>query len=182
MTTLNNVYLSPESMADLEGFASGPRLNLLIGDPANVRSGYTNVDPLAPDGDPAGRVRCDPGNLDPVVDAGEAVEIVAHDIIDRVPMHQANALLEHWLSKLAHGGTIVLSCVDILEVARSLLGRFITVEQANVLLHGEQDERWRFRQANYTLVQLADTLAGKGLRVQSKRINECRAIVVAQRP
>jgi hypothetical protein len=160
----------------------GPRLNLLLDNPAGVRPGYLNLDPLAPDDDPAGRVKCDPGNLDPVVDAGEAAELVAHDLLDRVPLAQANTLLDHWLSKLAHGGTITVSCVDLLEVAKSLQNRLITVEEASTLLHGEQGKNWQFRQANYTLAQIADTLRGKGLKVQQKRINEFRAIVVAQRP
>lgn len=158
------------------------RLNLLMDNPGDIRQGYLNVDLLAPDSDPAGRVQCDPSNLAPLVDAGEVTELVAHGILDLIPMHQANALLDHWLSRLAHGGTIVLSCVDILEVTKSLQNRLITIEQANVFLHGEQDKPWRFRQANYTLAQLADILHDKGLRVQQKRINDFRAIVVAQRP
>lgn len=158
------------------------KVNLLMDNPADVRPGYVNIDLLAPEGDPLGRIQCDPSNLESIADAAEVVELIAHDILDRVPMHQANAVLDHWLSRLAHGGTIVISCVDLLEVAKSLQNRLITVEQANQLLHGEQDKAWKFRQANYTLAQLADTLRGKGLLVQKKRITDFRAVVVARRP
>lgn len=158
------------------------KVNLLVDNPAGVRPGYLNLDPLAPDQDPTGRVKCDLEKLDQLVDPAEVSEFVAHGILDFFPLHRANGVLDHWLSRLAHEGTITLSCVDLLEVTKSLQNRLITIETANILLHGEQDRPWKFRQANYTLNQIAGTLAGKGLRVQQKRINEFKAIVVAQRP
>jgi hypothetical protein len=159
----------------------GVKVNLLVSNPEGVRAGYLNFDTLAPQMDPHGRIQADFTKLDRHVDAGEVEDFIAHDVLDLFPIVQANDILDHWISRLAHGGTITISCVDLMEVSRNLVNRFITPEQANVLLHGEQDRPWKFRQGNYTLSQLVHSLAGKGLHVQMKRLDELKAIVVAQR-
>lgn len=156
------------------------RLNLLLDDPGGVRPGYVNVDLLAPAGDPH-RTQCDPTNLEPVCDAGGCEELVALDILDYVPLAQANAVLDHWVSRLAHGGTMSVSVVDLLEVSRAFADRRLTVEEANLLLHGEQKKQWQFRQSNYTLGQLADALQAKGLMLVLQRHDDFRAVVTARR-
>ena len=157
------------------------KLNLLIDEPDKVLPGYYNIDPLAPDLD-SSRMRADPSALGPIADAGEVEEIIAHDIIDTVPLAKVNALIDHWLSRLAHKGRITISCVDIMEVCRSLQNRLISVEEASMLLHGDQSKNWRYRQANYTLLQLVETLRAKGMKVLQKRVYQFKAFVVAERP
>lgn len=157
------------------------KLNLLLDNPADARPGWVNVDPFAPDGDPL-RVRCDPTDLEPVADAGEADELLALGVIDYLPLPRADAVLGHWLSRLARGGTIAISAVDLLEVTKSLHNRLISVAEANVLLYGEQQKQWQFRQSSYTAGVLAAELTARGLRVLKKRVSDFRAIVVAQRP
>ncbi len=157
------------------------RMNLLVGNEADIREGWTNIDPLAPENDHR-RIRANPMNLDPVCDAGEVDELVAHDLIDTLPYREANEVLDHWISRLAHGGTITLSCVDTLEVTKMFQNRSLMMGQLNALLHGEQTESWKFRQGSYHLGQLANILTSKGLVVLQKRIHQFRAIIVAQRP
>lgn len=157
------------------------KLNLLLNNPGGVRSGYTNVDPIAPENS-LDSVRCDVTNLDTVCDAGEASELVAHDILDYIPRAQVPKVLNHWLSRLAHGGTFVLSCVDLLEVSRALVAYRLPLEEANKLLHGEQREPWEFRKDSYSLAQLVGFLKDRGLTIQKKRVENFRAIVVATRP
>lgn len=153
------------------------KLNLLINNPGDVRSGYVNVDPAAQPGE-LDRVACDLTNLDPVADDAEVTELLAYDVFDQFPAGGAARLLDHWVKKLAHGGTIALSGVDLLELSKAFALRQLTVDEANGWLHGEKGER----RATYTLQDLVDVLEQRGLRIIKKRSQGRRYIVVAQRP
>lgn len=158
------------------------KLNLLMDSPGDVRSGYVNVDPHAPQGDEHGRVRGDVFDLSHVADAGEVSEIVALDLLDSAPVAEAEAVLNHWLSRLAHGGRLTVSVVDLREVARSFLNGVLSTDEANALLFGAQDRPWRFKRAAYTLPQLVDAMASLGYRVLAKRVQDFRAVVTVERP
>lgn len=157
------------------------KLNLLINNPGGARSGYVNVDPIAPDGD-ADRIKGQLEDLNHVCDAAEVAEIVAHDILDFFPAPMADKVLDHWVSRLAHGGTLTVSVVDLLEVSRAFVARSLDTHQANELLHGKQGQPWEVRMATYHVPVLVDVLARKGLKIMMKRISNYRAVVVAQRP
>ena len=156
------------------------KLNLLMGAPGDVRSGYLNVDPLADGGD--GRVDCKLDDLSPVVDANECQEIVALDVVDRFSTAEADAAMSHWLSRLARGGTLAVGCVDVGEVARLFRADLLSLEDVNTLLHGEQDGPGRFRLCSLTLARLAAALEGKGMKIMSRRVTDCHAVVVCRRP
>lgn len=157
------------------------RVNLLLDTPADVRADWLNIDPTAQPGDKE-RIACDLGRLDALVDAGEVGELVAMDILGFAPRPLMEKMLSHWISKLAHGGSLTVSVLDLLEVTKSLQNRLITVEQASELLYGSQDKPWRFRQSGLTLGALSAILQAKGLKVQKKRMSGFQAIVVAVRP
>lgn len=158
------------------------KLNLLINNSGDVRNGYLNIDPSANPEDPYGRVRCDLDNLDPLVDANEATEVVALDILDYYATTDVDRVLNHWLSKLAHGGTLTVSVVDLREVSRQFLAGGLGLDEANLLLHGEQDGPMRFRMCSLTLDHLSAVLENKGLKVLKRRIVDRRAVVTCQRP
>lgn len=157
------------------------KVNLLIDDPSGVRPGYVNVDPLAPSGDPH-RVQCDPTDVDRVCVAGECEELLALGVLDYVPLADAGRVLDHWVSRLAHGGEIALSAVDLLEVSRAVCNRVLSVGDANLLLHGGQRKQWEFRKSSYTLGQLAGLLEARGMELVKQRHSEFKAVVVARRP
>lgn len=146
-----------------------------------VLPGYLNIDPVAPAAC-QDRVRCDPADMSPLVDRGEAEEVRAVGVLDHYPARKADAVLDHWVSLVAHGGTLVLAVVDVLEVAKALQNRFLSLEEANELLYGRQSETWEFRQSGHTLGRLARALEGKGMRVMKRRVSNYRATVVAERP
>lgn len=157
------------------------KVNILLNNPAEIRSGFLNIDPFAPDGD-KDRVKCDPAALGPLVDAAEASEVVALGIIDYLPLAQSDGVLTHWVSRLAHGGKLSISCVDLFEVCRAVHLRTVSVEDANKLLHGEQREPWQFRKANYSLNHLTELIKAKGLRIITKKLVAFEAVVTAERP
>ena len=157
------------------------KVNLLLDNPHDVRSGYLNLDPFAPEPDSHGRIRCEIVNLNKLVDAGEAEEIVAHDIIGYFPPKQIDEILDNWLSKLAHKGTLTLSAVDFREVSHKTLGNIITIDQINSLVYGDQRQPWEFRKSAFTLPLLITMFESRGFRIMSKRIQDHKAVVTVYR-
>jgi len=154
------------------------KINLLINNHGDVRSGYINLDPAAPQDSPDGRLPADLSNLGQFVEANEATEIVAHDILDAFPGDKVDEALDNWVSKLAHGGRLVLSVIDFREVSRSYLSHILTIDKVNLLIHGEGHRR----NCSLTLEQLVDVLKNKGLKILIRRVENFRAVVVAERP
>ena len=156
------------------------KINLLLDDPGAVRSGYLNVDPCAPDGDV--RVRGDVADLGPLVDAGEATEVVALGVLDHLPGHAADGVLRHWLSRLAHGGRLTVGVTDAREVARGVLSGALSIEDANERLCGAQRTAGQFKKSAYMLGQLSGVLESLGYRVLARRIEDYTAVVTVERP
>lgn len=155
------------------------RVNLLINNSADIRNGYLNIDPLSEDDT---RIKGDVSNLNHAVDAGEAEEIVAYGILDYFPGAMVDEILDNWLSKLAHGGTITIGVIDAKEVSRAFVAGMIELEEVNTLMHGEQEEKWQIRKSSFTLNQLSEVLSNRGYKILKKRIQNFRAYVTAQRP
>lgn len=154
------------------------RLNLLLNNPGGVRSGYLNVDPYSQ----GWAAAADPGDLGGLCDANEAAELVALEVLDFYPAHLADAALDHWLSRLAHGGEVTLSTVDLREVCRGFLGGYLSHDDANNLLHGIPTHDAGVKRSSYTLGQLVEVLENKGMVVVRKRLQNYRAVVTARRP
>lgn len=156
------------------------KVNLLLDNPGDVRSGYLNIDPFAPaEGDQ--RVKGDVSDISWAVDDAEATEIVALDVIDFFPARDADRVLNNWLSKLARGGRLTVSAVDVREVARAFLAGTLHLDDVNDLLHGKQEQPWQCRRAAYTLDQLVEVLGNLGYKVLLKRVQNHRAVVTVER-
>lgn len=158
------------------------RINLLIDNPKDVRSGYVNIDPLAPANDPAGRVNGVLHDLSHTVDDGEAVEIIANEILEYHPGGVLDDVINNWLKKLAHGGTITLSTIDVREVARNIWLGTIDLDEANTLLYGEQKTQWQFKKCALSLSDIVGAVEEKGFKILQKRVSALRATVTIQRP
>jgi len=156
------------------------KINLLIDNGAGVRSGYVNIDPYA-DSNNDSRISADLTNLSHTVDDGEATEIIAHDVLSYYPQSLASRILENWVKKLAYGGTITVSALDQTEVARHINSGFLTVEQANLLLHGAQEKDWDTIKSSFTLTRLAEALESLGLKIIRRRSSDYKVMVTARR-
>lgn len=157
------------------------KINLLLDNTGDVRSGYINIDPFAPDNDAAGRLKGDISNLDHVVDDGEAIEIIALEVLDYFPGHQADAILTNWLKKLARSGRLTLSVVDVREVARAICANEMSPEDINEHLHGKQEKPWQYRKSAYTLTQIAEVLGNLGYKILARRVQNFRAVITVER-
>lgn len=156
------------------------KLNLLLNS-KNVRSGFVNVDPLASP-DEADKVRADVCNLDAVAEDAEVDELVATDVIDYLPARQLDDIVDNWIRKIRHGGTIVVGGVDVREVARGVVNQELDLESANRLLYGFQDAPWEYRKAALTVQKLIDVFASRGFKILHKRLENYYYQVKAERP
>ncbi len=157
-----------------------PKLNILLNATCDVRAGYINVDPFAPDGD-KDRIKGDPAALGPIVDAAEAEEIIALGILDYLPFGKVEEVVKHWISRLAHGGKLTVGTTDFLELSRLSHLRLISLDDFNRILHGEQREVWQFKKSSCSLNLLTELLVNNGLRILSKKLVGVDAVVIGER-
>ena len=161
------------------------KINLLLDSPKDCLSGYINIDPISDPTKPGEEPTLfheDVNNFDAVCDDSEATEINAINVLSYFPARDINDIFTYWLKKLRHGGVLRIGDVDILEVAKSIATGAISIEDANLLLYGEQDQPWRYRKSALTVNQVANALVSKGYRILKKRLHNNNFVLEAQRP
>lgn len=158
------------------------KVNLLIDNPAGVLSGYDNIDPFTPDDDKFGRIKGDISNLNHEVDDGEVEEILAYGILNYYGGAHVDAILSNWVSKLAHGGMLTVSCVDLRSVCREYLSGSLPIEDANQILYGTHSEPWDFRKSVFSIDIVEQVLRNKGLKILSKRLHKTLMYITCERP
>ena len=67
-------------------------------------------------------------------------------------------------------------------MARHIQTGYLTLEDANTLLHGAQERDWDTVKSSFTVTRLADALKGLGLQIVRKRSADYQAMVTARRP
>lgn len=156
------------------------KVNILWDSAADIRSGYLNLDSFADGKDE--RVFCEPLDLSPHLDEGEVEELVALEVLQHLPSPEIDKILEHWMSRLAHGGKIVVGCVDAYEVARAVWNGSLLAQKMNALLYGDQSKPSRYNCFSTTLEDLCRFFESRGYTVLKKRVTNFQAIVTAERP
>jgi hypothetical protein len=77
-------------------------------------------------------------NLDEVCQPNEAFEIYCPTILDFIPFAEHTNFINHLLSKLRHGGKLVIGGTDIVSVSLALFTKTLSTEQVNSLLYGDR--------------------------------------------
>lgn len=121
-------------------------------------------------------------NLDNLCESAECTRLIAEDIIDYFSSHEVDMIIDNWISKLRHGGTIVIGGIDINQVAKALHNKQIDLVQANVLLFGEQSSPQDYRKSALTATKLVEALQGCGLKILKNRTNNYKYVIEAERP
>lgn len=125
-------------------------------------------------------VNIHPNGLNDVVDDAEADEVRAINVLSYYPQNESSKIISLWLRKLKHGGKIVIGAVDILELSRDFSSYFVDIDTINLFLYGEEGKP--LVKAGFTLLQVAEYLESKGLKITKKRIEDYRFVVEAIRP
>jgi|TARA_R100000808_G_scaffold2804_3_gene10529 predicted SAM-dependent methyltransferase len=147
------------------------KVNLTIG--GAKKSGYLNIDALE---------NLEIRNLDEYVDNAECFEIIADDVIDYLPRQEISVVIDNWVSKLRHQGTIVIGGTDAYEVCKMFSQNAIDLQELNNLFHGQQTQEWDVRLNQLTLQTVSEELEKRGLKTLKKRINGFKFSVEAERP
>lgn len=121
-------------------------------------------------------------DINSVVDDGEVTELRATEVLEYFPASASEQIMNYWIAKLAHGGKLILTIIDSVELARHFSQARLDIDQLNLFLYGEQQYPWQFRKTIFTLPQIVNYLESKGLKILTKRTSNFRGVVEGVRP
>jgi len=119
-------------------------------------------------------------NLNGVCQDAECTEIIAQ-VLDYVHAHKLVPTLKGWVSKLRHGGVLVIGGTDILEVSRGVVNGTINIADANRAFFGAVDMGSYIKSSAFNCAEICTILKEIGLVVDKKRINGNEFVVEAHR-
>lgn len=149
------------------------KINLLLGDAGNIRSGYLNLDATITEKVDE-RIPCSVDDFGGVACPNEATEIVALGVLDRLPAPVVANSLRYWTSLLAHQGLLTISALDIEEFSLHLSNTDMGLEEVNQVVYT--------RRSAHTMQGLCQALEYFGLTIQRKWWDGLQACVSAIRP
>lgn len=112
------------------------------------------------------------------VDDNELDELRAVGILSLFSDKKSEKIVQHWISKLKHGGKLILGDIETIEVARAFADYRITIDDVNTMLHGENNQVV----SSFTINQVANFLESQGLKIIKKRVADYCFVVEAERP
>jgi hypothetical protein len=152
------------------------KLNLFVEGVA--LNGYVNITPLPAKGSVLGDLR----NLDPHCGQAEATEIRATGVLDYVHHSEIIETLRNWVSKLRHGGKLVVGGLEIEEIARlAYIGEY-TPHETNQLIFGSGNNYAQLKRGCHSIEDICELLAACGLHIKSKRLLYPNFVIEAVRP
>ena len=156
------------------------KINLIYGN-GDVFNTHLNINPFKQENDPESVVRGDIKNLDNYADDSELEELLAIDVLDYIPLNETSEVISNWVKKIRYGGKIVIGGIDLMDVCKDFSQYKIGLDEANLLIHGEQDKPYLIRRVGFTAISVAGYLESKGLKVNKKRTSNYKMIVEAVR-
>jgi len=141
-------------------------------------SGYVNIDPISKFNDLAIDIR----DLSEVVENSECREILAEDVIDFLEKKESFTVISNWISKLRHGGKIIITSVDAHVTSGLLYKGKIELSTFNKLMHGNFTAPWDVKLSHSTIEEMSSFLISQGLVINKKRQNGPHMIIEAERP
>ena len=153
------------------------KVRITVGEQEKL-NGYTNVDPITKFDGLSIEIR----NLDDLVSDAECTEIISEGVIDYLNKDDLVLSITNWVKKMRHGGKIVVTSIDALEVAKAFAKQKIDIDTFNKAIDGNFSQGWDVFLNHTTIEELSSVLEKLGLFVTKKRINGIKLIVEAQRP
>jgi hypothetical protein len=142
------------------------KVNIIFDNP-NCLNGYLNLDPLVKDSGSA-KVKADVANLDSHIDNGEAEEIRSSNVLSFYDSNKVDDIINNWISKIRSGGIIQITEIDIEKCFKAFLRSEINMTQLNILIYGEQYQKWDFKKSGLNMHVMSEALKAKGLEIIEK--------------
>ena len=146
-----------------------------------TKPGYLNIDPVTGKNDELS-VKGDVRNLDEFVADAECTELIAENVLNYLEATEADQVLQHWVKKLRHGGTIVIGGIDAHQVSKMFYYQEIDIKEFNALTHGQFSEPWDVFMSHTTIKDLQQKLESYGIKILKKRNDGFNLIIEGQRP
>lgn len=140
-------------------------------------NGYITINPTGLENTVVANIH----NLDQQCDDAECTEILADDILDYIHGSQLVNTLKNWVSKLRHGGRLIVGGTDLIETAKNIVTGDLSLVDANRTLYGDSSMMFRNKVAQYTIKEVKDMLKECGLTIIKKRTQGIKFIVEAER-
>jgi len=153
------------------------KLNLLRNS-NKVMSGHLNVDILPGEG----KVQGDIANLDPLVDNASCTDIVARNVLEYVPHNELVSVLNHWISKLRHGGKLTINTTDLRSIAKAVVRDALEPSDYLNLLYGQQRNAFDIKRSILTASTLSALLESANLKIVNKAMDAYEFSITAERP
>lgn len=106
-----------------------------IGVRINPVNGFMNLDAAAKP-DENDRIACDPFQVEQFIDANELEFFQINDLLDYLPLQARGKCLQGLLTRVAHGGVVVMTGLEPSEVARLIHNGSLDVLQLNNIIYG----------------------------------------------
>lgn len=140
-------------------------------------SGYTTIDPSGGEG----KTSCDFRSLDNICGQAECKEICAPEMMDYVHCGEVMNVLKNWVSKLRHGGRIVVGGTDLYEVSKGIVAGQVDTVNSNKTIYGSANLYPFVKIGMYTRHDIESILLELGLKIDKKRVNNRCYVVEAVR-
>ena len=148
------------------------KINLLYGDgKGDILNSHLNINPFISDlsFEEDYIIQGEITNLDAYVDDAEEEEIIAYDVIDYLEPFTVNSVIDHWIKKIRHNGTIIIGATDLHLLSKAISQYKVDYFKANELLHGNQKEHYMIKKVSMTALGLCNYLTEKhGLKIMKK--------------
>jgi hypothetical protein len=119
--------------------------------------------------------------VDVRVSDAEAKELIANNILEYVKLSDVLNTLEYLISKIRHGGRLIISGTDIDSVAQDYCQHKLTIEELNILIHGDQRDISNVKLVTLSMNDLISFLTKSGFNILRKTYHEYIYIIEAQR-
>ncbi len=154
------------------------KINLKLG--GQNLNGYLNIDPIS---SAEGCVQHNLDNIEDLVDHNSASEFIANDVLDYLPIGMKQNVLTHWLTKISHGGSFIMTGTDIREAARLIhTGKVDMMTQGNNLLYGMGNNMWTLKKGLLTWEDAVNMIMSTGqFQVESMKFQDYKYVIKAVR-
>lgn len=148
-------------------------------------SSYLNIDPSPNiEKDKIGQFDCylcDIRNISELVEEAGCEELLV-ETLDYIRSGEIIEVIQHWISRLRHKGKIIIKGTNLESAVKKFLNGEITTLDLNILLFGEGNHPWSYKNGCINLEEVDEILRKGGLKIVSKQIIGTEFIIAAQRP
>lgn len=145
-------------------------------------AGYLNIDPCPLQTQADCEVVIGDPRMLYMVEQSECTEILAPNILDYIHVSQLVPFITLLVSKLRHGGKIILGGTDLHTICRSYMIGELKPEELINILYGEEFGAWKNKVGCYPLGEISNILKELDIQIIRKQLENQYMFVEGVRP